>query len=74
MSRYHALISTGDPEGIHKRVSLDAENLSHAKELLEAEYGMVKIVSLWGDYEASKQRGDVKYIVPISNRPTKLPK
>lgn len=58
MNRYHALIATGDPGGIHKRVSFDAKNLSDAKELLEAEYGVGKIVSLWGDYEASKPRGN----------------
>jgi hypothetical protein len=58
MNHYHALISTGDPEDIHKRISLDAKSLSHAKELFEAAYGLGKIVSRWGDYEASKPRGN----------------
>jgi hypothetical protein len=57
MNRYEALISTQDPEGIHKRVSLDAKSLSHAKEQLEAEYGKGVVVSLWNDAEASKPRG-----------------
>ena len=57
LNRYHAIVSTGDPEGIHRRVSLDAETLSHAKELFEAEYGKGMVVSVWGDYEENKRRG-----------------
>jgi hypothetical protein len=54
---YHVVVATGDPAGIHKRVSLEAETLEQAQELFAARYGKDNVVSVWGDYEAEKRRG-----------------
>jgi hypothetical protein len=56
MNLYHAIVSTDDPEGIHKRVSIEAEYLDRAKDLFAARYAKERIVSVWGDYEAAKRR------------------
>ena len=50
MLPYHALIQlTEHPDGIHKRVMVEADSLSHAKALLVAEYGKDSVISLWVD-------------------------
>ena len=54
---YHAIVSTGDLAGIHKRVSLEAETLERAQEQFAAQYGKDNVVSVWGDYESEKRRG-----------------
>jgi len=55
-NRYHAIVSVDSPDGIHKRVSLKADSLEGAKELLSAQYRAAKIVSLWGEREAAAVR------------------
>jgi|HubBroStandDraft_1064217.scaffolds.fasta_scaffold411148_2 hypothetical protein len=55
-NRYHAIVSTDSPDGIHKRVSVRADCLESAKELLSAQYGAAKIVSLWGEQEGAAVR------------------
>jgi hypothetical protein len=57
LNLYHAIVSTGDPGGIHKRVSLKAQTLKQAQELFAAQYGKDNVVSVWGDCEAEKRRG-----------------
>ena len=57
LNLYHAIVATGDPDGLHKRVSLEAENVNQAREQFGAQYGQANVVSVWGDYEAEKRRG-----------------
>jgi len=54
--RYHAIVSTDSPDGIHKRVSVRADSLEDAKALFSAQYGAAKIVSLWGEQEGAALR------------------
>jgi hypothetical protein len=56
MNRYHAIVSVDSPDGVHKRVSLLAESLGHAKKMLATQYGEGKIVSLWGEKESAAFR------------------
>lgn len=53
---YHAIVDTGDPTGVHRRVSIYADSLNHAKAILESEHGAGSIVSLWGDVESQRTR------------------
>jgi hypothetical protein len=46
----------GNPDGVHRRISLDSTDLDSAKAELEAQYGAGCVVSLWGDWEASRIR------------------
>jgi hypothetical protein len=56
---YHAMIQGADgPSGIHHRVSLDALDLEDAKRQLESRYGIGNVVSLWGDWESTRIRGE----------------
>lgn len=57
LDTYQALVAlTADPNGKGKRVSVEANSLDHARELLEAEYGHGRVVSLWNEREAEKPR------------------
>jgi 6-phosphogluconolactonase/glucosamine-6-phosphate isomerase/deaminase len=56
VNRYHAIVSTDSPDGIHKRVSVKADSLTHAREILAAQYGADKVVSLWGEGESALVR------------------
>ncbi len=56
---YEALIALdAEPAGRGKRVSVEATNLAHAKELLEAEYGIGRVVTVWGGWEGEQVRRD----------------
>ena len=57
LDTYEALVATtAAPDGMHKRVSVQADSLAHARELLEAEYGVGRVVSLCSEREAAKPR------------------
>jgi hypothetical protein len=56
---YQAIVAAGDPDGIHKRLSLEAANLDDARAKLEADYGVGSVVSLWGDWEAEQARTEI---------------
>lgn len=58
MNRYYALVSTNSSEGLHERVSADAETLEAAKALFAAEYGAANVVSVWGEREAALPRNN----------------
>ena len=55
-NRYHAIVSVDSPDGVHKRVSVRADCLENAKEILSEQYGATKIVSLWGEQEGAAVR------------------
>jgi hypothetical protein len=57
MSHYYAMISTGDPDGIHKRVTVEADTIKEAEEMFAAEFGKERVVRIWDDYYESKLRG-----------------
>jgi hypothetical protein len=54
---YHALIAVDDSDGLHERVSLEAESLAQAKHTLAAQHGDRNIVSVWGEWESQQSRG-----------------
>jgi len=54
--QYHATINVGDPDGIHRRVTISANSLKDARAILEAEYGVGSIASLWGEVESQRIR------------------
>jgi hypothetical protein len=57
MDIYETLIALDTvPNGNGKRVSVEADSVAHAKELLEAEYGLGRVLSLWNEREAQKPR------------------
>jgi hypothetical protein len=56
---YQAIVSTGDPEGVHKRLSIEATDLVSAKAKLETEFGIGAVVSLWGDWESAQSRNAI---------------
>jgi hypothetical protein len=58
MDRYHALVSTDAPDGLHKRVSIEAKTLKDAQALFCAEYGADKVVSVWGEREGALPRDE----------------
>jgi hypothetical protein len=45
---FHAIIDVGDPEGVHKRATIQARDLADAQARLVTEYGG-RIVSVWVD-------------------------
>ena len=53
---YHAIINSGDPSAVHRRVSLRADSLDDARARLVNEYGTGTVVSLWGDVESQRPR------------------
>lgn len=53
---YHAIINTGDPSGVHLRVSVSADSFDDAKAVLENEYGAGTVISLWGEVESQRPR------------------
>jgi hypothetical protein len=56
---YHAIVSTASPNGVHKRVTVEATDLKNAKALLETKFGEGSVVSLWGDWEAEQARNKI---------------
>jgi hypothetical protein len=60
ITTYQAIVSTGDPEGIHKRLSIEATDLVDAKAKLETEFGARAVVSLWGDWESAQSRNAIR--------------
>jgi hypothetical protein len=59
ITTYQALISMGDPDGVHKRLSVEAADLVDAKAKLETEFGVGSVVSLWGDWESQQARNTI---------------
>ncbi|WP_034157240.1 hypothetical protein [Sphingomonas sp. ERG5] len=58
ITAYHALVQGSDgPEGVHSRVSIDAENLTDAQARIEAAYPSGRVASIWGDWESDQLRG-----------------
>jgi len=54
---YHAVVDVGDPSGLHRRVSLEAQTLNEAKELFAARYGSENVNKVWEDIWSEKRRG-----------------
>jgi hypothetical protein len=57
MSHYYAMISTDEPDGIHKRVTVEADTMDEAKEKFSSQYGEGRVVKVWDDYYEAKFRG-----------------
>ena len=55
---YQALVATNGPDGLHKRVSVEARSVAEATKLLAEEYGADNVVSVWGGWEAEQIRRD----------------
>ena len=56
MGTYHAIIERSGPDGVHERATVEAASLDQAKQLLEARFGVGKIISLTGETESKKIR------------------
>jgi len=55
---YWALVAvTDDPDGLHTKVSLEAQTLDQAAALFRERYGRERIVSVWGECESKLIRG-----------------
>ena len=53
---YEAMVAVGSAKS-RQRTSVLAENLTSAKELLEKEFGLENVFSVWDKIEAEKPRG-----------------
>lgn len=56
---YHAIVMPEDGAVLHRRVSVEAEDLKDAKQKLEDTYGAGEVVSVWGGWEAEQKRAEV---------------
>ncbi|WP_298256642.1 hypothetical protein [Bradyrhizobium sp.] len=56
MSHYYAIISTGSPDEVYKRATVEADTIKEAEEMFIAQFGREQVIKVWDDYQESKSR------------------